>query len=117
MKADHLTPRAQQALLLAERLAADHGHSYVGTEHLFVALMEVTSEGRASAVVDILSHMGLDPGAMRITSRHAFEKLAARRAVQTEAAKVATEAAAKNPDPAAIAAALRAIADQISPAP
>ena len=34
-----LTPRAKRTLLVAEGLAHEHGHDYLGTEHLMLALL------------------------------------------------------------------------------
>ena len=34
-----LTPRAKRTLLVAERIARDHGHAYIGTEHVMLAML------------------------------------------------------------------------------
>lgn len=34
-----LTPRAERMLAVAEHIARDHGHDYIGTEHLMLALL------------------------------------------------------------------------------
>ena len=34
-----LTPRAERTMEVAERIARDHGHDYIGTEHLMLALL------------------------------------------------------------------------------
>ena len=33
------TPRAERTMEVAERIARDYGHDYIGTEHLMLALL------------------------------------------------------------------------------
>jgi ATP-dependent Clp protease ATP-binding subunit ClpC len=49
----NLTPRVQRILEQAAEEAQAHGHSYVGTEHLILALIEV-GDGVASEALDEL---------------------------------------------------------------
>lgn len=35
----HYTPRSESVLRHAERIAREHGHDYVGTEHLLLGLL------------------------------------------------------------------------------
>lgn len=51
-----LTPRAQQALMLARKEALRLSHNYIGTEHALLGLIKL---GRGVAV-DVLGNLGLD---------------------------------------------------------
>ena len=51
MDENRFSPRAQRALELAERSAGDLGHSYIGTEHLLLGLLQ-EEEGIARRVLE-----------------------------------------------------------------
>ena len=53
------TPRAEEALRLAQEAAEELGHGYVGTEHLLLGLMR-EEEG--------IAHRALTEHGLRITS-------------------------------------------------
>ena len=53
---DQLTKRAKKVLALAQEEAQRHNHSYIGTEHLFLGLVQ---EGEGIAAV-VLSNLGVD---------------------------------------------------------
>lgn len=55
-----LTPRAQQALSLATKAAAQLGHSYVGTEHVLIGLIDLDS-----GIAKTLRAHGIDTAALR----------------------------------------------------
>ena len=54
MNEKKFTPRAEEALRLAQEAAGELGHGYVGTEHLLLGLMR-EEEGLAHTV--LLSHI------------------------------------------------------------
>jgi ATP-dependent Clp protease ATP-binding subunit ClpC len=56
-----LSARAEQAVALAENEARRYGHSYLGTEHLLLGLLEV----RDGAATRILADLGADPTSVR----------------------------------------------------
>jgi ATP-dependent Clp protease ATP-binding subunit ClpC len=57
------TPRSERVLRHAERIAAEHGHNYVGTEHLLLGLL-AEPEGIAGQV---LTRIGVADGAAQMT--------------------------------------------------
>ena len=59
---EHLTPRAQRAVQLAEREADRFNHAYVGTEHLLLGLVAL-GEGVA---VEVLESMGVSLDDIRL---------------------------------------------------
>src|SRR5204863_260708 len=65
--AGRLTPRAQQALLLARKEAERFRHNFVGTEHLLLSLIRL---GQGVAV-DVLQKLGLDLETVRREVEHA----------------------------------------------
>ncbi len=61
MDNDRFTPGAQEALRLAHRAAEELGHSYVGSEHLLLGLLEVGD----SPVRRVLTEQGVTPERLR----------------------------------------------------
>jgi ATP-dependent Clp protease ATP-binding subunit ClpC len=59
------TPRSERVLLHAERIAQEHGHDYIGTEHLLLGLL---SEPRGIAG-QVLARLGVADDAARETER------------------------------------------------
>lgn len=62
MSIDNLTPRAQQVLQLAAKAAKTLNHSYVGTEHLLIGLIDL---GQGGALAALRAHA--DPAVIRKT--------------------------------------------------
>ena len=54
---DDLTPRSKRVIQMALVIATRHGHSYVGTEHLLIALLDDSE----SYAVRIISDTGTTP--------------------------------------------------------
>jgi ATP-dependent Clp protease ATP-binding subunit ClpA len=57
----HFTDRAGYAVASAPKEAREHGHSYVGTEHLLLGILD---EG-ANVAVKVVESLGVDPSDLR----------------------------------------------------
>lgn len=53
---NNLTPRAQQVMSLAAKAAEKLNHSYVGTEHILIGLLDLGQ----GVTADIFRNMGID---------------------------------------------------------
>ncbi len=54
----------REVLAAADRVSTEMGHTYVGTEHLLVALLSVSPAGSVSNLL-LRQHLGLDPAQIR----------------------------------------------------
>ena len=59
------TPRAKKALELSLRNALGLGHSFIGTEHILLGLVQEGSEAGAGVAVGVLHALGAEPDAIR----------------------------------------------------
>ena len=59
------TPRAKKALELSLRNALGLGHSFIGTEHILLGLVQEGSEAGAGAAARVLHALGAEPDAIR----------------------------------------------------
>jgi len=58
---NNFSPRANQVMVLARKEAVRLNHEFVGTEHLFLGLIELGQGG----AFDLLKKLGLNPDAVR----------------------------------------------------
>lgn len=71
MRADKFTLKSQEALELAQNIAAQHGNPQVDSEHLLLALLS-DEEGTCT---EILKKLGADPERVRSETQAAVERL------------------------------------------
>ncbi|MCA1961447.1 MAG: ATP-dependent chaperone ClpB [Desulfomonile sp.] len=71
MRADKFTLKSQEALELAQNMAAQHGNPQVDSEHLLLALLS-DDEGICT---EILKKLGADPERVRTEAQTAVERL------------------------------------------
>ena len=64
-----ITPRAKKAIAAANRIAVEHGHTYIGSEHIFLALLDEDQP----AVQRILEGCGLSPKDFRSKAAENFK--------------------------------------------
>lgn len=62
MKIKTMTPRTEKALSNASYIAEMSGHSYVGTEHVFMALLDPET---SPSIKGMLEHIGVDTTDLR----------------------------------------------------
>lgn len=69
MEIQNITPRAQNAIAMAQKLAKQSGETYLGTKHLFLGCLSVNGE-----VFKGLQELGIDVDELRVNLKIIFDR-------------------------------------------